>query len=601
MLSIVKLPRLFALGCFFLNQCAILEENQDATTMSTGSWGQKTLYPLAAQTYLAQAEQKEGEEKENLLIKAARRLIQDGQWQEASRILTQINPINPYLSSEKNLALAKISLIRSNHKEALHQLSAVQNIELLPVFDQTEYHESLAKAYLASGYFSESIRERIKLERLLPNETEKSANHQAMWSLLTNLSLPELHTLAAEAKPKSNIKGWIELALIAKTDYPRSNEILNHLTSWESNYPNHPGKLILPASIETISQHLVFSPPKQIALILPLSGPLAGPGHAIEDGFLSAYRANGSAPHSSLRFYDSNLSPIVPLYHRAVAEGAEFIIGPLNKKDVADIAVINHPVPTLLLNDVQVKTTESAYQFGLSPNSEAQQIARKARTSGLGRALIIAPTGAWSDEIVHSFSQEWQHLGGHVVDTLHFYPDGSLNQMIKKFLHLSDSETRSKEINQLLGHEIEATPKRRDDFDMIFLLAYPSTARQILPLLRYYYAGDIPVYATSHVYSGEANSQKDKDLNGVIFCDMPWVFSHQTGSHHWPEPLNSYNRLYAMGIDAYHLSNQLNQLLLFPALGVNNSSGKLYLNANQHITRKLRFGQIKSGLPVMID
>ncbi len=52
---------------------------------------------------------------------------------------------------------------------------------------------------------------------------------------------------------------------------------------------------------------------------------------------------------------------------------------------------------------------------------------------------------------------------------------------------------------------------------MVFLLSYPSKARQIMPLLKYYYAGDVPVYATSSVYTGGVNVMKDRDLNGIIF------------------------------------------------------------------------------------
>ena len=77
---------------------------------------------------------------------------------------------------------------------------------------------------------------------------------------------------------------------------------------------------------------------------------------------------------------------------------------------------------------------------------------------------------------------------------------------------------------------------------------------------------------------------------------MPWVFNHQMGSRNWPEQFNSYNRLYALGMDSYSLSRQLNQLLLFPALGVSDQSGVLYLNPNQHIARILVFGQFRQGL-----
>ena len=131
---------------------------------------------------------------------------------------------------------------------------------------------------------------------------------------------------------------------------------------------------------------------------------------------------------------------------------------------------------------------------------------------------------------------------------------------------------------------------------MIFLVAYPSVARQIKPLLNYYFANDIPVYATSSVYGGSPNTQKDRDLNGIIFCDMPWIFSHHIKSENWPEQFNSYDRLYALGMDSFALGTQLNQLRLFPAMGVSDKSGIVYLTPNQRIARMLAFGQFKQGL-----
>ncbi|HFE0988205.1 TPA: penicillin-binding protein activator, partial [Legionella pneumophila] len=78
--------------------------------------------------------------------------------------------------------------------------------------------------------------------------------------------------------------------------------------------------------------------------------------------------------------------------------------------------------------------------------------------------------------------------------------------------------------------------------------------------------------------------------------DMPWVFSHQMGTKNWPEQFNSYNRLYALGVDSYTLATQLNQLILFPADGSSDSTGILYLKPTQQVARVLEWGQFKQGL-----
>jgi outer membrane PBP1 activator LpoA protein len=556
-------------------------------------------YTMPAAAYLALAKKQTGPEKQSLLMMAAGRLIYDGQWQQGTAILSQTDELSVPLADEKNLLLAKVDLIREQPRAAIARLAKVHAVQQLPIYYQVQFHDMLASAYQIVGSPTEAVIERIKLESLLSDEASKANNRRALWLSLTTLPIAELETLAAESNDDPLLEGWIRLALISRRQYHDPQVMLKQIERWQTQYPNHPARYILTTSSDGGVQHL-YPTPKHMALLLPLTGPLAGPGNAIKDGFMAAYEDSGSTAFVNVRLYNTNLADSARLYQQAINDGADYVVGPLTKADVAKVAPLQHPVPTLLLNDLDTTTNNNAYQFGLSPSNEARQVAVKARRSGHTRALVIAPSGAWGDDVVNAFAAQWRANGGHIVDALHYGPHQDMNVAIRDFLRISDSESREKQLRQLLGNKIESTPQRRQDFDVIFLLAYPTKARQIMPLLKYYYAGDIPVYATSAVYSGSANSMKDRDLDGVIFCDMPWVFSHQMGSRNWPEQFNSYNRLYALGMDGYALSNQLNQLLLFPALGVSDKSGVLYLNNNRQIARILAFGQFRQGVTQMM-
>lgn len=552
-------------------------------------------YTMPASAYLALAKNQTGNEKQSLMLMAAGRLIYDGQWQQGLRILSQTSDLSERLSQEKNLLLAKIDLIRQQPRVALTKLALVHDANNLPIYYQVQYHEMLAYAYQSLSQAQESVIERMKLENLLPDEASKANNRRALWLSLTTLPQPELDTLAAESADNSILQGWVQLALISRKHYNNPDNELMQLAQWQAQYPQHPANRILPSPLESIKPRL-FATPRQIALLLPLTGPLAGPGNAIKDGFMAAFDASNNHNYTRIRLYNTDKMNVPSIYRQAVAEGANYIVGPLSKTDVGAIAQTDHPVPTLLLNDLETNTTGNAYQFGISPSNEARQVAARARKNGYSRALIIAPAGAWGDDVVNAFTNQWRASGGQIVDALHYGPQEDLNTAIRNILQVSNSETREKQLKRLLGSSLEATPTRRQDFDMIFLLAYPTKARQIMPLLKYYYAGNVPVYATSNVYGGSENTIKDRDLNGIIFCDMPWVFSHQMGNRNWPEQFNSYNRLYALGMDSYALSNQLNQLILFPALGVNDKSGVLYLNPSHQIARILSFGQFRQGV-----
>ena len=49
--------------------------------------------------------------------------------------------------------------------------------------------------------------------------------------------------------------------------------------------------------------------------------------------------------------------------------------------------------------------------------------------------------------------------------------------------------------------------------------------RQIRPQLRFFYAGDVPTYMTSDSFDPDPIA--NRDIDGVIFPDMPWMLQEQ--------------------------------------------------------------------------
>lgn len=579
-----------------ITQCTNVDRNHTARPL-------KSPYSLSANAYIAMAENHSGEEKEALLLLAAGRLLDEGNWEESRRILTQINATTVINRDRKALLQAKIDLMRKKPDRALKNLSSIKNISEFSLYDKAQYHESLALTYKKLGRPLEAIHQRMRLESVLPESSTRDNNRRALWLALISLPRAELNTIVIEAPEHSAEKGWATLALIARKNPGNPNAMLAHLAEWDETFPKHPARTLLPRSLDAMSAYL-FKRPQQIALVLPLSGPLSGPGHAVQDGFMAALRAKGRETSTTLRLYDTHKLKAKKAYQQAVADGADFIIGPLSKKNVAKVASLQHPVPTLLLNNVGTRTDDHAYQFGLSPVNEARQVAVRARQAGLSRTLIIAPSGSWGDDVLQAFSGEWQRNRGQVVDVMRFDPDNTetLNEDIRNLLQAVPDDERKRQLKVLAKDpKREFGPLRREDFDMIFLLAYPSNARQVMPLLRYYYAGKVPVYATSSIYTGTQNTIADRDLDGIIFCDMPWVFKHpEARARNWPEGFNSYTRLYALGMDSFALSTELNALMLFPALGTDNQTGALYLSQDHQISRILPFGQFNAGVATIL-
>ena len=556
-------------------------------------------YTMPAEAYLALAKNQPENEQDNMRLMAAGRYIEDTQYQQAETILLQIKHLSALQLDEKNILLAKINVIHEQSQQAITHLSAVREVNQLPQYYQIEYYELLASAYESAGHLSYAVNERIKLDRFLSDEQGQVANRRKLWLDLTRLPSAELSTMELESDKHQTLLGWIKLALIARGPADRAAPLLERIEAWQQTYPGHPANSLLPLPLSP-GELLLKHAPHEVALLLPFTGPLAGPGFAIRDGVMAAYTADGAPDSTHIRAYDTAAGDVRSLYEQALANGAELVIGPLPKPAVAAVAQMNHPVPTILLNESDRGSNDNGYSFGLFPVNEARQVAYKAHKKGLRRALVIAPSGTWGDDIAAAFDTEWRGLGGVVVERMTYDDNTDLNVGVRDFLHVSARAAKATQYHASAqsGHSMYS--KRRQDFDMIFLLAYPSKARQIMPLLRYYFAGNIPVYATSAVYGGAENTIQDKDLDGIIFCDMVWVFNHALPSKSWPEALNSYTRLYAMGLDSYALASNLNRLILFPATMLN-ESGVLYLNRKHQIARILAWGQFQGGVAHMIS
>ncbi len=414
-------------------------------------------------------------------------------------------------------------------------------------------------------------------------------NTSTVWNKLQHVPLPELQSAAAHSTDP-NITAWLNLAIVSKQYSTNTNQLVTQLIAWRTANPSHPANALFPNN-GMLSRLQNTSAPRHIALLLPLQGGLGSSGQAVRDGFLSAYYASPAQHQQTVSFLDTTQNQNVQaLYQEAIAQGADSVVGPLTKENVQQlVGQGKFPAPTLALNYTDVwfgSLPQNFYEFGLSPTDEAKQLAEKSWQTGHKQALLIAPDDAWGQRVVKSLTANWQSLGGSVTDTFYFNNQTDLNAGIAQLLHANPNNNRDE--------KIPAQKRRRQDFDIIFLLAPPQTARQIVPLLKYYYAANVPIYATSVVYSGSPSSQ-DSDLNGVTFADMPWTL--QTAN---PSPIKSDSksgRLYALGRDAYMLSNQFNRLSILPNFPIYGATGALTLTSQQQIYRRLAWVQMRNGRP----
>lgn len=540
-------------------------------------------YKMSAKNYLSQAAHSDDRQKRTYQLLAAGRYLSDGDTENARQLLTQINTMDAQQNAEKLILSAKLHLLKQHAAICIETLAQVNDVESLDLYYQCEYHELLALAYQTQNQISEAALQRMKLDVLLTTTDSQLSNRQKMWGLMQSMPPAEINSQLIEAEPGSIWRGWLQLAQMM-----RNNNFNEQWPQWETQFPNHPALAIVKKpSHWALSTSVSLNHPKKIALLLPLSGSLSGPGNAVKEGFMEAYQAHHD--NAEVMVYDS-AKGVVTQYHRAIDEGAEVVVGPLTKPDATGVAATYTSTPTLLLNDVSRSLSSSKFAFGYSPKDEATQLADTFHEKAYHRVMMIVPNNAWGQEVSTAFASEAFKQGLQITNTISYSQGQNMSQLIRHSLGYQEHKTKDRRGRDTLEM------KRRQDIDVIFVLAYPSVARQIIPLLKYYDAQDIPVYATSAAYAADYNPSLDRDLDGMYFLDIPWVFNHQIGHRNWPEPWNAYSRLYALGYDSYSLIEDWQTLQSMPQSGLSKQTGVLYIMPNGHIRRELALGQIRQGV-----
>ena len=568
-------------------------------------------YQGAARLYLEAASRATTNEKHALELQAAGSLIRGTDYQGATEILEAlpIARLNPLNLQHYDVNRAEIA-VREQHPEAA--LTILQSVPLSGPF-AGDIYRLRAEAYLQNNQFFSSARERILRDPLLTDPEKQLKNEFLIWEALNNLTDTELQTLRS-APPPDPTSGWIELVELARL-YLQQPDALKEVTPyWQKRYPGHPAsRSFIDKLLGTM--RVAGQPPAHLALLLPLTGNLAGAADAIRDGVFAAYYDSpDTAMLPQLRLYDTGGTTETALaaYQQAVSEGAQFTIGPLRKDAVRAVAMQEQlPVPVLALNHVQglPQFRDALYQFGLPPEDEAREVARMAWRDGHHRSIAMIPANDRGERVYEAFSAEWQTLGGVILEVQRYDTTKTDHgEAISASLNLDSSKARHKQISRLLGGKVEFEPRRRQDVDFVFLLAGPRQARLIRPQLSFYRASTVPVYSTSQVFTGHPDKDRDIDLDGIIFCDMPWTLEHNSNWEHlkqaineyWPENASRYNRLYALGIDAYRVLPYLTQLgggIFGTYHGV---SGNLSVDRQGQISRTLRCAKFRKGLPQLL-
>lgn len=435
------------------------------------------------------------------------------------------------------------------------------------------------------GETAASVAAYIELTDLLTDREERREIERAIWQVLERTPTNMLTKLAAEPA-SARVHGWYQLALASREQAGGTGAD----PAVASPAPGGP----VPG-VEAIRAPATAPALARVALLLPRTGNYSVVGNVIRDGFFAANfaaQAGGTAA-PDIKMYDTASGDILEIYQRAVADGAQLVIGPLEQPFLARLAAEPAlPVPVLGLNYLEDESAPVAANFhtlGLSVAEEAEAVARRAWQDGRRSALALAPDTSWGRRALDAFRNTFTALGGELrTGTIY---DMALKDFAPVLRPLLAVETAAPP-----GGDGEP-PRRRTDIDMVFLVAYPTQGRQIKPTLDFLYAGDLPVYATSAIYTGVADPARDGDLGDIQFSAMAWSLADTATLAPAPDAnlTPAYRPFFALGNDAYLLHAWLGGPRPGADIVVAGHTGTLVFDGSPRIRRIQPWARFRNG------
>ncbi len=563
----------------------------------------------AASAYIALASESIGVERDRLTLLAVEQWLDAGDVARAENALDSVpRPEAGSLLAIWSTNSAALLLFEGAADDALGLLEPLSR-GALSVRDRLRVEALRADAWIQKQDPERAVQLMTQRETWISDRRGVQRNRERLWQGLL-VSSPQVLRRAAEATSDPVVRGWLSIGSLAASTGQQGVGWSNGVVRWRQNNSDHPAITVLDTLRLPDAELLDY--PRQIALLLPLSGRAAGAGMAVQNGFLGAYfaAAAGLDDRQSVRIYDVNAEGGgSAAYAAAVADGAEFVVGPLLKSSVVQLANdILVPVPVLTLNFLPEESLAppGLYQFALAPEDEAASAGQRALDDGYTRAVALVPNNDWGRRLLTSFATEFEGLGGTLLDYRSYRPGvQDFSNEIENLMGLTGSVNRYQRMRANIGGNLQFDPRRRQDAEFIFLASDAPAGRLLKAQLKFHYSGDLPVYSTSSVNALDGRS--NADLNGVMFADTPWVIDPQpwiaelpaTFAEFWPEERRR-ARLHAMGYDAYNLI-----AALFASRGgampeIDGATGTLFLDAGGRVHRRLAWAQFQNGEAVAL-
>lgn len=564
-----------------LGGCATTTSFPEAPTPIADAFMAERRYAEAAQAF-SEAAAGRTHGGEALLLRAAEAWLAAGEFDSARGMLAQVDAIR--LSARNN---AERSLLRA--QLALHDGDAESALALLAPSGQPLSPERVlqrqrlrAQALEQTGAPFAAALELASIDRLVTT-AERSANRRHISELLAGVDSESLRTRGATLPGDDALRPFINRALN-----------IRGLAALQRGSTSADSAIAMSGPIDADG----YQPGRRLALLLPLSGPLAGAGRAVLDGVLAAHFQE-TRDRPQLLLYDTQGSStgVEDAYGKAEAAGADRVLGPLDRDAVATL--FSHQiagVPLLALNRIAVPPPPGSVSFALAPEDDGVAAAERMIQKGLLRALAIASPDEQSRRAVDAFVQHFSERGGEVLAQTQV-PESEPNfgPMLRALFNTAGGRIGK-------GNDGKDKVLLAGNHDAIFVALKAPQARLLVPQLAAIGFEQRPIFATALIVSGSGDLRLDRELDGIEFPEFPWLLGAIDAlpdaehlARTLPSARGSSARLFGFGADGYRLTAYLAQLQRNPGAWLTGATGILRVDGFGNVLRQPAWAMFSGG------
>ncbi len=521
----------------------------------------------AAQRLEALAAAARGAQHHALLADAAFAWHEAGDDARARSLLAQLDARRVGGASRARLALVQAELaLAAQQPGGVAAALAGSDPATLPAPLQARWYLAQARGLEAGGDGFGAAAARARADAGLQGEA-RSGNRGEIDRLLSTLDNATLAARAAALPAGDPLYNFAGRALVRRgLPLPRPFDTA-HAWNFEQRAPGAADG---------------FRPPHKLAVLLPLSGQLAVASGPVRDGLLAGYFAEGR-PRPAISFFDTGGTPAgaTAAYARAVAEGNDFVIGPLGRDEVSAVfAQADLPVSSLALNRGTVAPPPGHLAFSLAPEDDGIAAADYLLAREHRKPLLIGGSDDNGRRAVDAFRARIQERGGQIAGVVSVGDEPG-------------------DVSAQLAQAAAAGA------DSVFLAVRGPQARALVPQLAMAGFASRTRVAASQLVAGTGKASEDVVLDGIIFPGEAWPARGVAGlppysqvSETLPTARGGGARLFAFGHDAWLVSAFLERLVIYKDGELGGATGSLRLDGFGNVVRQPQWSIFSGGVPV---